>query len=228
MIEESIFRRLRHKLGNYEERITKPRGKRVFLNSLPQKAVLLDVGCGNHSPENIKRLRPDIYYTGIDVADYNTDEVSKSAADKYILTTGEDFADAISGLDIQFDAAISSHNLEHCNHPFETLDAICGRLKKGGRLYLAFPCEKSVFFPSRAGTLNFYDDETHSNLPELAAVMKNLVQKNRMFIDFVSASYKPLIAHCLGIVSDFFIRDRHTRYTWPHYGFETIIWAHKE
>ena len=38
---------------------------------------------------------------------------------------------------------------------------MCISLKKGGILYMAFPCEESITFPSREGTLNFYDDPTH-------------------------------------------------------------------
>ena len=146
---------------NIVRTIKSPRSKDQFLLSLPVKASLLDVGCGNHSPEMTKKRRPDIYYAGIDIDDYNTDDISKKLADEYILTDAENFAKTIRSLNISFDAAISSHNLEHCNYPMETIDAICNRLKGWGVLYLAFPSENSVNFPSRINTLNFYDDSTH-------------------------------------------------------------------
>ena len=217
-------------LSRIRERIVmflKPRGRNNFLRMLPRNAKLLDVGCGNHSPENTKRIRSDLYYVGIDVGDYNTDELSKKLADEYIITTGEDFANTIKNLPHEFDAAVSWHNLEHCNKPMETIDAICSRLKTGGRLYMGFPSEQSVIFPSRKGTLNFYDDETHQYVPVFKDVIKRLVKDNRMFIDFVAQNHQPIFYRAAGIFIDRIITDRNTKFTWPHYGFETVIWAHK-
>ena len=205
-----------------------PQNKTLFLLHLPRKAKLLDVGCGNHSPEHTKKLCPDIYYVGVDVCDYNNDEKSKTLADKYIMTSGENFAETIKNLPDEFDAAVSNHNLEHCNHPMETLDAICSRLKKGGKLYLAFPSEKSVTFPSRKGSLNFYDDGSHVYLPDFKAVIKRLIRNNGMSIDFAEASYMPFLAKIIGMFQNRIIRDRATYYIWCYYGFETIITAHKK
>ena len=205
-----------------------PKGKTLFILHLPKNAEILDVGCGNHSPENAKHLRPDVFYVGIDVGDYNTDEKSKTLADKYIITSGDNFADTIGNLPYEFDAAISNHNLEHCNHPMETLDAICSRLKKGGRLYLAFPSEESATFPSRKGTLNFYDDSTHIYLPDFKAVMKRLIRNNGMSVDFVARSYRPFLARMIGMIQKFIIKDRATHFIWCYYGFETVITAHKK
>ncbi len=128
----------------------------------------------------------------------------------------------------EFDAAISHHNLEHCNHPMETLDAICSRLKKGGMLYLAFPSERSVTFPSRKGTLNFYDDGTHIYLPDFKAVMKRLIRTNGMSVDFVAESYRPFLPSLIGMFQKHIIKDRATYYIWCYYGFVTIITAHKK
>ena len=228
MKEKALSKELKVMFHNLFSRIIKPKGKRAFLLSLPKGACLLEVGCGNHSPEYVKGLRPDVFYVGIDVADYNTDEKSKEVADRYVLTTGEYFAETIANMDVMFDGVLSSHNLEHCNHPLETIDAICSRLKVDGRLYLAFPCEKSVEFPSRQGTLNFYDDNTHIYLPILRDVIKRLIQGNNLFIDFMAASYRPLIGRIFGAILDRFIKKRNNSFTWLHYGFETIIWAHKK
>jgi hypothetical protein len=42
-----------------------------FILQLPRGAKVLDVGCGNNSAQSTKKLRPDIYYVGLDVGDYN-------------------------------------------------------------------------------------------------------------------------------------------------------------
>ncbi len=122
---------------------------------------------------------------------------------------------------------MSWHNLEHCDHPMETIDAICSRLKIGGRLCMGFPSEQSVVFPSRRGTLNFYDDPTHQYVPDFKAVIKRLTMNNRMFIDFVAQNYKPILCRIAGVFADRIITKRNNSFTWAHYGFETVIWAHK-
>ena len=48
-------------------------------------------------------------------------------------------------------------------------------LKKGGIIYLVTPSEKSIDFPSREGTLNYYDDKTHKYKPiNLTGLNQNL------------------------------------------------------
>ena len=149
-------------------------------------------------------------------------------ADEYILTSGEDFADTIDNLPSDFDAVISSHNLEHCNYPMKTIDAICGRLKKEGKLFLCFPSENSVTFPSRIGTLNFYDDITHREVPDFKAVMKRLIRDNRMSVDYAAAQYRPFIGHTIGSIYNLLFKKKSSRLLWYYYGFETMIWAHKK
>ena len=200
--------------------------KTMFLYSLRMSPRLLDVGCGNESPLLIKRRRPDIIYTGIDVGDYNQSEKSREFADRYILSTPESFAEDIASMEAEFDAVISAHNIEHCNHPIDTVHAMCSALKKGGRLCMIFPCEESVSFPSRKGTLNFYDDATHIYVPQFDRIVLEL-KNNGLRIDFQERRYQPVGKRIIGIVCDQFIKDRVTRFTWAHYGFESIIWATK-
>lgn len=107
-------------------------GKQMFLLKLKKNARVLDIGCGNNSPKNTKFLRSDIYYAGVDVGEYNQEKGSIECADEYIISAPESFCKSILEIEGQFDAAISSHNLEHCNKPKETLDAICKKLVGGG------------------------------------------------------------------------------------------------
>ena len=204
-------------------------GEKSFCHELKGKrARILDVGCGNGSPQRVKIVAPDCYYVGVDVADYNNTGITLAFADEYMLFNPEHFAEGIAGLSEKFDAVLSSHNIEHCNHPIETLNAMCGRLKKGGRLYLAFPSEASATFPSRKGTLNFYDDPTHRWLPEFDDMIQRL-QANGMEIVFASKQYKPPIFRILGGVMEPFSRRKKQvlKGTWAYWGFETIIWAKK-
>lgn len=179
--------------------IIKPKwGARSFLHKFKGKgATILDVGCGNSSPMRVKLAVHNGYYVGIDIADYNNTETTLAYADEYLLFEPEHFAEGIAGLNKKFDAVLSCHNIEHCNQPEKTLAAMCGRLKKGGRLYLSFPSEASVSFPSRKGTLNFYDDSTHRWLPKFDNII-HLLQENGMAIVFASKQYKPPIFHILG------------------------------
>lgn len=206
------------------------RGERSFCRKLKgKKAKILDVGCGNGSPRRVKMVAPDCYYVGVDVSDYNNTNATLALADKYMLFEPEHFADGIAGLDDKFDAVLSSHNIEHCNHPNDTLNAMCGRLKKGGRLYLAFPSEASADFPSRKGTLNFYDDSTHRWLPKYDNVIQQL-KANGMEVVFASKQYKPHVFHVLGGILEPLSKKKGKvlpGITWAYWGFETIIWAEK-
>lgn len=100
-------------------------GKRTFFMKLENRDRVLDVGCGNNSPVMTKFFAPGIYYVGVDVGDYNNTSESLRVADEYHVFAPEYFADGINNLDGEFDAVISSHNIEHNNFPFKTLKAMC-------------------------------------------------------------------------------------------------------
>lgn len=187
------------KAGTYLKCVVRSKwGKEAFCHKLKgKKARVLDVGCGNGSPMLTKMLAPDCCYVGIDVANYNNPDAVLDYADEYKLFTPEGFAEGIAGLEEEFDAVISSHNIEHCNRPKETLAAMCDKLKKGGMMYMAFPSEASADFPHRNKTLNFYDDPTHIYLPEFDDVLQSL-KENGMEIVFSSKEYKPPVFHFWG------------------------------
>jgi SAM-dependent methyltransferase len=199
-----------------------------FLETINQNGKLLDVGCGNNSPYDIKIKHPNIIYTGIDVGDYN--QTNPNLADEYIVVNPEDFSDAIGNMAVKFDTVISSHNLEHCNDRYKTLDAMIKTLKPGGYMFLSFPTEKSVNFPGpRKGTLNYYDDPTHKDKPPEYKKIVSKLKTNGMKILFASKSYKPLPWY----LSGFFDEKKSRKYkkilgsVWAYWGFETIIWAKK-
>jgi SAM-dependent methyltransferase len=193
---------------------------------------LLDVGCGSGSPRLVKSLRPDIYYVGLDVGDYFQTEESKALANEYVITSPEDFDNAIIRLGTpHFDAIISWHNLEHCYYPERVLRAMCGALRPGGSLCLAFPAEASTKMPSREGTLNFFDDPTHRTVPVWLDVLRSL-QENGMEMVFASQRYRPWAAFLIGLLFEPVVailkKQAPKCGTWALYGFESVIWARKK
>ena len=218
--------RCRHALASW----LRPRGKQAFLKSLPPGAKVLDVGCGNNSPRDAKVLRPDIVYTGLDVGDYNQQD-SLRYADAYIVVPPAEFAAAIAAHAGTMDAVVSSHNLEHCDEPAAVLKAMAAALRPGGQLFLAFPCEASVGFPSRRGCLNFFDDPTHRSVPRWDAVIGNL-HKRGMRLMYSTPRYRPALLAAIGFVLEPFGwllgRNMPGASTWALYGFESIVWARHE
>lgn len=184
------------------------------------------MGCGNDSPAHFKEIRPDLYYVGIDVADYKQVSDPRGHANEYIITTPEYFYTQIAALSATFDAVVSAHNIEHCNAPDETLAAMLSVIKPGGRIFLAFPSEASVNFPHRKGTLNFYDDPTHIYLPKFDSMCEAVTSRGYR-IDVAKKRYRPLVRAIRGLVKEPRCRLQGTveGEIWSLYGFETIIWA---
>jgi SAM-dependent methyltransferase len=208
--------------------LLRSRGKASFLNYIPKNAKVLDVGCGNNSPFRVKSKRPDIFYVGLDVGNYNQKANPNCYADRYIIVSSKDFVEEIKKFCNSFDAIISSHNLEHCERQDEVLDAMLKALKKGGKIYLSFPCEESINFPKRRDTLNFYDDPTHLRMLNFNKTIDK-IKSNSLVIDFAVKRYRPFILFMIGLILEpfAFILKRNMPFgsTGAFYGFETIIWA---
>lgn len=202
-------------------------GKVAFFKSLPEKGVILDVGCGNNSPYYTKEFLPQWYYIGLDVGDYNQEYPDR--ADEYILTTGEGFAGEILKKEGQVDAVVSSHNLEHCDMRQEVVRNMARSLKKGGRIYLSFPCEDSVNFPNRGGCLNYYDDCTHQGSPPDFGEVIALLYTEKVKIKYASTRFQPPLGWLLGLQSEMeSAQNKQTGHgTWWLWGFETVIWGEK-
>ncbi len=203
------------------------RSKQSFLENLKADSNILDVGCGNNSPLFTKRILPQCNYTGIDIQNYNQTNIG--IADNYIITTPDKFSDEISKFRHAFDAVISTHNLEHCNERERVLTALLDAVKVNGSIYLSFPCEQSVNFPNRHGTLNYFDDETHLGKPPEFSKILNTVSDKGFLIEFSTKNYKPLLYWLAGLFMENMSRRHNKVYyaTWAYYGFESIICAKK-
>lgn len=197
-----------------------------FLSRLPPKSEILDVGCGSNSPYLVKSLFPDCTYTGIDVDDYR--QTKPNLADHYVIADRHRFPDSVLAFGKKFDAVISSHNLEHCDNRDETLDAMTKVVKDGGRLYISFPSEMSVTFPSREGCLNYYDDPTHKSVPPDFGAVVDFLSRRGFSILYSAKRYQPRLFWTLGLVSEPVSKCLgRMQGTWEYYGFKSIIWAQK-
>lgn len=208
--------------------IIRPNGKRHFLMLLSPDASVLDVGCGNNSTYNIKKILPKCKYTGVDIGEY--EQTKTILADQYILTRPLNFATTINNLQIKYDAIISSHNIEHCYEREKTLMSILNKVKNGGQIFLSFPCQQSIHFPKRRGTLNYYDDPTHRDKPPSFEYIIDQLVKNEFKVEYSSRNYKPIVLRIVGFFLEPFSRLQNKVLwgTWEFYGFESIIIGRKK
>ena len=220
---------IKQKIKFLAQLFLRPQGKFSFLNNIPKNSKILDVGCGNNSAYKIKSCIPNSYYVGVDISDYNNENDVNLYADKYILTNPNNFVENIRSISFKFDAVISSHNLEHCNDRYGTLNAILDKLKDGGKIYLSFPSEKTINFPKRDGCLNYYDDPTHKNPPPNYNRILEIMKEKSFNILFSTRSYKPFLLSRFGYFAN--LVSNYTKKTsfgvWEWWGFESIIIAQK-
>jgi 2-polyprenyl-3-methyl-5-hydroxy-6-metoxy-1,4-benzoquinol methylase len=204
-----------------------PYCKVSFLLKVKPNSNLLDVGCGNNSVKLIKSLATNVNYTGIDVGDYNLDPAVKKDINKYIVCKPSEFSNEIKKIGL-YDYVISSHNLEHCDDWQATVRSMCLATIQNGMIYIATPSEKSIDFPNRAGTLNFFDDKTHK-LPINFMRLKEILKENDMEVIYEKNCHNTKITKILGFLQEMKSRklNRVLTFTWAYWGFESIIWAKK-
>ena len=200
-----------------------------FLQHCIPDGELLDVGCGFDSPRRIQQMIPKAIYTGIDIHPEN--EYLDRSTQRYIYCANPRlWAQTIQQMPHMFDTIVCNHNLEHCQQPQEALEAMSERLKKGGYMYIAVPSSRSVAFPSRRGTLNYYDDWTHITAPPTIAKIITSLEEANMNILVTKECYRPTLAWLCGMLQEPFSRAAGRVYpgTWAYWGFESVIWATKK
>ena len=133
------------------------------LGALPR---ILDIGCGNGSPSVTKRWFPGCHYSGADIQRYNLSDADDAAMDEF-FQLGADGSGYDAIPEASFDFVILNHVVEHMTEPEPVLFKLCGKLKPGGYIWIAFPSRRSLTLPHSVDeTLNFYDDPTHVYLPD--------------------------------------------------------------
>ncbi|NNJ55163.1 MAG: class I SAM-dependent methyltransferase [Bacteroidia bacterium] len=159
-----------------------------------KQCEVLDIGSGSHSATITKKHFPSCHYTGVDRdQNYDNDPADVANMDNFIqLDLTELQFDGIK--DNHYDIIVMSHIIEHLYNGDEVVRLLQTKLKKGGIFYVEFPCEASTKFPSKKGTLNFYDDETHVriySIEEVSSIFKtggfNVLKsgKNRRLINIL-------------------------------------------
>lgn len=203
--------------------------KLVEKYSLPENVSILDVGAGSHSASIIKQWLPKCKYAGIDITkDYQNDESDFNAMDEFFEMdlTKLNF-EAIP--ENKYDLIIMSHVIEHLHNGDEVILGLLSKLKKGGLIYIEFPSEKSITFPSMRETLNFFDDETHCRIYSLKELcnllMRNKIQilkagNRRQWINIMVMPFKI----CLQLITKRYIRGGAL---WDYYGFADFVVAKK-
>jgi hypothetical protein len=147
-----------------------------FVHLLPRygdrEFSLLDVGCGNHSPSLTRQWFPGCRYSGIDNrVDYDNDERDFAAMTKFyeLDLTQLEFGEIP---DDSFDVLMMTHVIEHLDNGDLVIAGLLPKVRAGGTAYIEFPSRRSTRLPSKKGTLNFYDDETHRRIYSIGEVSK--------------------------------------------------------
>lgn len=165
--------------GDASELLQQWHPKTAFVKTLPRHALVLDVGAGDGSMENLRRWpaprRSDLRFyayamkTGMWFDRYDRSEEGTWPSQK------PDFGGEM------FDAIFSAHFIEHIPDPVEFVKWSIKRLKSGGRLYIEWPSENAIKQQSgdtlRAAGVpviigNYYDDRTHRKLPDREKIIK--------------------------------------------------------
>ena len=194
-----------------------------------RKIFILDAGAGSHSATITKRWLPECHYTGVDISkNYGNDEDDFKAMDEFIEMDLTQLAfDRIS--ENKYDMIVMSHVIEHLLNGDKVVEGLLSKLKKGGIIYLEFPSERSVNFPSKRETLNFYDDPTHCRIytvNELSAVLKknhlNILSAGtrRQWINIFLMPFKMVFQS----ITKGYVRGG---VYWDYYGFAEYVCARK-
>ena len=155
----------------------------VILNNLENRSniKILDIGSGSHSASITKKWIPGVHYTGVDKNKmYDNDKRDIDSMDDFIELD-------LALLDFEkipgntYDVIIMSHVIEHLYNGNKVIEGLIPKLKEGGILYIEFPSEKSISFPSMRETLNFFDDPTHCRIYTLYEIC-NLLMNNHFKI----------------------------------------------
>jgi ubiquinone/menaquinone biosynthesis C-methylase UbiE len=191
---------------------------------------LLDVGAGSHSATKTCSIFPKCNYYGIDITkEYENDENDfKAMKGFYQMDLTKLQFDVIP--DNFFDVIIMSHIIEHLHNGDMVIQGFTKKLKRGGKIYIEYPGEKSTKLPSMKRTLNFYDDATHVRIYSVPEISKVLESNNFTILKKGTRRYWPYI-----VLLPFTIVSEFIKYKfipggvfWDLLGFAEFLYAEKK
>ncbi len=140
--------------------------------------TILEIGIGNDSPYKFRKLFRNSIYHGIDKnLDYNISENSIRVIDKFFPKDLE--TDLLEDVPNEYyDYIIIAHVIEHLANGEEVLGHLIKKMKKDALMYIEYPSERSKYFPSMKGTLNFFDDPTHKRFYSFSELTNLFLNKN--------------------------------------------------
>ncbi len=210
--------------------LVQTRYKRIKKAYKKRDICVLDVGSGNNSPSKFRKSFPGSIYHGIDLDDsYNYSKEDLENMDRFFKMdlTKLNFDEIPNNF---YDAILFVQIIEHLQNGDKVIEALTEKLKQNAFIYIEYPSKKSTKFPSKKGTLNFYDDPTHVRLydiSELECLLKNngfQVVQSGIRRDFFNILIMPLkIAHNL-IKYGYVMGSVY----WDWYGFAEFVWAQKK
>lgn len=108
-----------------------------YVKHLREKPIkILDVGCGNRSPSETKRIFKSCEYHGIDKQIYNLTERDIKLIDSFFQIDLDKEIDKLNEIpNASYDYIILSHILEHLKNGLQVIDIICKKLKPEGYIY---------------------------------------------------------------------------------------------
>jgi len=197
------------------------------VSNVSENSKILDVGCGSKSPVRLKMFFPSIELYGIDVTPISVEAMQ--ALDYFQISSSKGFHYDILGFETTFDLIISHHNLEHCTNKEGVLTSMASKLKKNGILFLCFPSKRSLILPSRKGTLNYFDDLTHTEFPPNFESLQEFLKLNQFEIMHMRQYYQPPIMRIIGGILEPLSKILGVVLigTWSFHGFESLIVAKK-
>jgi hypothetical protein len=155
-----------------------PRFKPYYHRFKNRQFTLLDVGCGNHSPSETKKVFKNVIYHGLDKTNnYNNTSEDIARIDRFFQIDLD--KDSLTEISNNFyDVILMCHIVEHLKKGTDVLAQLTSKLKKGGVIYVEFPSVHSLELPSMKGTLNFCDDLTHVRIYDIKELANILLQNN--------------------------------------------------
>jgi len=211
-------------------RIIRPKGKNSFLIKNAKNKSILDVGSGQ-TPKKLTALFNSLNYQGIDIKNHLSN--GENFIGKYNVLSIDKFWNFIKESANKYDVVIFSHVIEHIPNRYESLEMVARCVKEGGYFYLSFPSPRSITLPSKGiYTLNYFDDQTHLDLPPDLSVCLDSLMKNN-FKDFrVYESYRPILSKIIGFMLIKFqlhkiFGKKASYFLLAYYGFETVVICQK-